>query len=108
MLLQNVVSVEALTTSVAFVWPKLTEKEKRVRFRLHGKSDNKSNYRTQSLNPDAVCPVQFKPLNSFQYLLDGVVSSKVVHHVALGTEGLATVLGARERPVVVVDTHMHG
>jgi len=59
-LLQNVVSVEALTTSVAFVW------------------------------------------------LDGVVSSKVVHHVALGTEGLATVLGARERPVVVVDTHMHG
>ena len=41
------------------------------------------------------------------YLLDGVVASKVVHHVALGAEALAAALRALERPVVVVDPHVH-
>lgn len=39
--------------------------------------------------------------------LDGVVASKVVHHVALGAEALAAALRALERPVVVVDPHVH-
>ena len=32
----------------------------------------------------------------------------MVHHVALGTETLAAVLGALEGPMVVVDSHVDG
>lgn len=39
-------------------------------------------------------------------LLDGIVASEVVHHVTLGAEALATVLGAVERPVIVVYAHV--
>jgi hypothetical protein len=40
-------------------------------------------------------------------LLDSVVASEVVHHVAFGAEALAAVLRALERPVVVVHAHVH-
>ena len=40
-------------------------------------------------------------------LLDGVVASEVVYHVALGAEALAAVLSALEWPVIVVHAHVH-
>jgi hypothetical protein len=41
------------------------------------------------------------------HLLDGIVSSKVVHHVTFGAEALAAFLGAVEWPVIIVYAHMY-
>ena len=35
------------------------------------------------------------------------MASEVVHHVPLRAEALSAVLGALERPVVVMNSHMH-
>ena len=42
----------------------------------------------------------------WQDLLDGVVASEVIHHVALGPEALSTILRAVIRPVIVMNTHV--
>lgn len=39
---------------------------------------------------------------------DSIVAPEMVHHVTLGAEALAACLGAVERPVVIVHSHMDG
>ena len=40
-------------------------------------------------------------------LLDCIVPPKVVHHVSFGPEAFATVLRTDERPLIVMNAHMH-